>query len=372
MDFNQFNVKLTEHLWQLDVDNETGFFSLELDYDTGMHLSAKEGNVEDIEFYLDHLSHEKNPKTRIEGLENGCTPMHVAASNGHLNVVQMIKNSIDDVNPADAKGNTVLHYGAANGHLEIVQELMEDLEEKNPASLNEEGLTPMHLAAINGHLSIVQEIKKITGIPNPCNLKGWTVLHSAAFHGQLEIVEDICGDLEEKNPAGYSAMAKMTPMHEASKAGHLKIVKFFYKILSDVSVNDAKGMNALHHAAKEGHLLLVEFLTDTIAIDIKDTNGKTAKDLAFDSGHESVVSYLQHLDRLPSETREQGALRRLEKTETLKKYEMMISKIKDETDKEFPTSTKYTMQLLSESGWPSNIKPCHDYNKGTIHKQCLL
>ena len=368
MDFNVFNVKLTEHLWHLDVENQTGFFSFELDYDTGMHYSAKEGNVEDIAFYLNHLSHDKNPESRIEGLENGCTPMHVASKYGHLNVVRLIKNSIDDLNPADTKGNTVLHYAAANGHRYIVREIMKDLQEKNPASLNEENLTPMHSAAINGHLSIVQEIKTNTGISNPSNLKGWTVLHSAAFHGQLEIVEEICGNLEEKNPAGYSAMANMTPMHEASKAGHLETVKFFFKILSDISVTDAKGMNALHHAAKEGHIQSVKFLTDTIAIDIKETSGKTAKDLASNSGHESVVNYLLHLDRLPLETREQGAFRRLEKIETLKTYEMMISKMKNETEKELPTAFMDNMQLLIESSLPSNFKPCNDYNKGIIHK----
>ena len=368
MDFNVFNVKLTEHLWQLDVENHTGFFSFELDYDTGMHHSAKEGNVEDIAFYLNHLSYEKNPESRIEGLENGCTPMHVASKHGHLNVVRLIKNSIDDLNPADAKGDSVLHYAAANGHLPVVQEIMKDLQEKNPASLNEESLTPMHLAAINGHLSIVQEIKNITGISNPSNLKGWTVLHSAAFHGQLEIVEDLCGSLEEKNPIGYSTMANMTPVHEASKAGHLETMKFFYKILSDISGTDAKGMNALHHAAEKGHIQLVKFLTDTIAIDIKDINGKTAKDLASNSRHESVVNYLQHLDRLPSETREQAGIRRLEKIETLETYEMMISKMKNETEKELPTAFMNNMQFISESSLPSNFKPCNDYNKGTIHK----
>ena len=361
-------MKLTEHLWRLDVKNETGFFQLDLGYDTGMHHSAKEGNVEDIEFYLDHLSYEKNPESKIEGIEKGCTPMHIAAKHGHLNVIQLIKTSIDVMNPADADGNTVLHYAAANGHLEIVQEVMEDLEEKNPAAMNKERLTPMHLAAKYGHLSVLQEIKKITDISNPSNPKGWSVLHSAAFNGHLPIVKEICNDLEKKNPAGYSDIANMTPLHVASEAGHLKIVKFYHKILSDISVVDSNGMNALHHAAKGGHILLVEFLITVIPINIKDSNGKTAKELA--SCHESVVSYLQSLDRHSNETREQGALRRLEKVEG-KTYEMMISKIKEETEKELPSAIKTTIDLLSQSGWPSNIKPCIDYNKGVCDKSVL-
>ena len=73
MDFNEFNVKLTEHLWHLDTENETGFFSFEDSYDTGMHFSAMEGNLDDIEFYLNHLNYEKNPKTKMEGANMGCT-----------------------------------------------------------------------------------------------------------------------------------------------------------------------------------------------------------------------------------------------------------------------------------------------------------
>ena len=56
-----------------------------------MHQSAMDGVVEDIQFYLDHLCHEKNPGARIEGKFKGLTPMHAAALHGHLNVVQLIK-----------------------------------------------------------------------------------------------------------------------------------------------------------------------------------------------------------------------------------------------------------------------------------------
>ena len=367
MDFNEFNVKLTEHLWHLDTENETGFFLFEDSYDTGMHYSAMEGNLDDIEFYLNHLNYEKNPKTKIEGANMGCTPMHIAAKHGHLEAVQMIKTSIDVANPADDQGNTVLHYAAANGCLNIVKELMEDLEEKNPAASNEEGLTPMHLASANGHLSVVQEIKKESGLMNPYTANGWSVLHFAASIGQLAIVEEICMDLDEKNPIGL----RITPLHLASKSGHLEILQYFHKILSDISVTDSNGMNALHHAAKEGHILLVDFLIDIIPIGIKDKYGKTAKDFATSNGHEAVVTYLQDLDRLSDETREQGATRRLEKMDG-KKYEMMISKIKDEIEKELPTTIKNTCQsLFSESEWPTNIKPCPDFNKGICEKPML-
>ena len=52
-----------------------------------------------------------------------------------------------------------------------------------------------------------------------------------------------------------------------------------------------------------------------------------------------------------------------------KKYEMMISKIKDEIEKELTTTVKNICQsLFKESEWPTNIKPCPDFNKGFCEK----
>merc|ERR1719362_2003397 len=47
----------------------------------------------------------------------------------------------------------------------------------------------------------------------------------------------------------------------------------------------------------------------------------------------------------------------------------MISKIRDEIEEELPTDLKNACQsLFSESEWPSNIKPCLDFNKGFCEK----
>ena len=104
-----------------------------------MHQSAKEGNIEDLEFYLDNLRFDKNPESRIRDGHNGqknpgLTPMHLAAENGHLELVQLIQYKTDVVNPANGKGWSVLHSAALNGQLEIIQEISKELEDKNPAA----------------------------------------------------------------------------------------------------------------------------------------------------------------------------------------------------------------------------------------------
>ncbi|KIK55388.1 hypothetical protein GYMLUDRAFT_137560, partial [Collybiopsis luxurians FD-317 M1] len=53
------------------------------------------------------------------------TVLHVASSNGHLNIVKhLIEKGVNNLNAADKWGNTALHEAAAKGHLDIVRYLL--------------------------------------------------------------------------------------------------------------------------------------------------------------------------------------------------------------------------------------------------------
>ena len=57
---------------------------------------------------------DKNPKDN-----EGCTPLHCAAQEGHLEVAEYIAGQIEDKNPVDESGDTPLSVATENGHLEI-------------------------------------------------------------------------------------------------------------------------------------------------------------------------------------------------------------------------------------------------------------
>ena len=62
------------------------------------------------------------------------TPLHLAAINGHLSVVEYLVNQKADINTKDKEYRTPLHYGAQNGHLSVVEYLVNhkaDINEKN-------------------------------------------------------------------------------------------------------------------------------------------------------------------------------------------------------------------------------------------------
>ena len=65
---------------------------------------------------------------------------------------------VDNKNPAKNNGWTPLHFAARNGHLEACRAIMGKTVDKNPKA--NDGLTPKDVARNNGHLVIVKLFTK--------------------------------------------------------------------------------------------------------------------------------------------------------------------------------------------------------------------
>ena len=96
------------------------------------------------------------------------TPLHSAATIGHLPICKLIIEFAMDKNPRSRNEVTPLHIAAANGHFEICELIMDKVEDKNPKILTPMGWdpqieysdsTPIDLARNNGHDAIVTLIE---------------------------------------------------------------------------------------------------------------------------------------------------------------------------------------------------------------------
>ena len=100
--------------------------------------------------YITKCTKDINP-----ALENGWTVMHLAAARGQKSIIEFYVSKLEDINPRDKfTKRTPLHEAAKNGHLDIVELITSVVYEKYPKDAY--GFTPLHLASQNGHTSIVE------------------------------------------------------------------------------------------------------------------------------------------------------------------------------------------------------------------------
>jgi len=83
---------------------------------------------------------------------SGIRPIHLAAAQNHLDVVNMLLERNVEVNIQHDTGITPLHYAAKQGNLDMLIALLEDGADVNIPM--EDGTTPADLAMNNGHFEI--------------------------------------------------------------------------------------------------------------------------------------------------------------------------------------------------------------------------
>ena len=110
--------------WKMNIDAEefawtkiTKKFSCELGKNP-LHIAAMTGQTEKF-VKLSNEDEDKNQKDI-----NCVTPYHLAAKNGHLEIIHLIYQHLvscadSEINPPDDHKYTPFHYAAASGHLSI-------------------------------------------------------------------------------------------------------------------------------------------------------------------------------------------------------------------------------------------------------------
>ena len=117
------------------------------DGNTALHLATESGSLEIAKLLLTTVKERNN---------SGENAIHIAAKEGLYSFVKLFLEK--DPTLAFEKGNdgdTPLHYAAWNGHLECSKLLIAAKAEKNV-----EGFTPLALAVKNGHKAVIELLKE--------------------------------------------------------------------------------------------------------------------------------------------------------------------------------------------------------------------
>ena len=163
--------------WQILVDSSTTFWS---DFSSRQMIEAvKDERLDIIQLFIENAK-EPNPPA-----DTGFTPLHMAATVGHIEIFKMIFNCALDKNPKDWDDLTPLHFAAHDGYREICQLIICKVTDKNPRAKG--GKTPLHYAARKGCLEVYKLSSNSVGHENPSCISGRTLLHEAAHQGHYDI-----------------------------------------------------------------------------------------------------------------------------------------------------------------------------------------
>ncbi|AXI24110.1 Ankyrin repeats containing protein [Cardinium endosymbiont of Sogatella furcifera] len=127
-----------------------------------LHLVASGGDVSVMKTLLENkeISVHVDQRNRY-----GQSPIYVAASKGHLEVIKMLCEYGATPNLETADDTIPLHKAAEGGYLEVVKYLVEESHSDDIHKKNKKGQTPLDLARANEHLEVVKYLEEKAPVP---------------------------------------------------------------------------------------------------------------------------------------------------------------------------------------------------------------
>ncbi|XP_076311848.1 LOW QUALITY PROTEIN: histone-lysine N-methyltransferase EHMT2-like [Tachypleus tridentatus] len=207
------------------------------------YASAKAGNVEKI---LQLIALGFDPNHKFEDHDNE-TPLHIAASSGHLVVVHLLLQAGAVFDHLTNQLYTPLMYSVEAGHTSVVEYLV-----KAGAQLDargEDGMTALHLAARCGNVEICKVLLD-TGRIN-VNIQddgGWTPVIWASEHSKPAVVRLL---LERGADPNLRDNEENIALHWSAFSGCLEISQLFLDIGCDLGAVNEHGDTPLHIASRQ-------------------------------------------------------------------------------------------------------------------------
>ena len=237
---------------------------------TSIHYAAEGGKVRNLLRLIEH------GVDVLQKDEHGYSALHLAALNGHTDCVRLLIDHGADVNeftypydsngfsrdpftddfsrPFDNPGCTPLLLAAENGHLQTVQVLLQNGGELNRG--NEMAWLPLHSAVSKNRTEVVKFLLKQDGDVLASTSRGTTVLHLATCLELVMILVDRGANIQANDICGR------TPLHVAAEKGIAETVNYLLDLGADINAKDKDGLSALYFALKGGHVTTAKYLID--------------------------------------------------------------------------------------------------------------
>jgi ankyrin repeat protein len=148
---------------------------------TPLHVAASAGHSDILSLLIEHGADMSGR------CYDGGTPLHRASQKGRLEAGQVLLNRGADIDDQDLFKYTALMYAAMFGHAEFARMLLERGAMIDPRGYL--GMTPLHCAAANGRTEVVRLLLERGADPHVRDENGETPSELGSRMGHHEIVE---------------------------------------------------------------------------------------------------------------------------------------------------------------------------------------
>jgi len=210
----------------LEAGGNPNWFCMKEEGQTALHRACLKRNIACIDLLLE--------KVGVEDQEN----------EGVFATVIDIKDRIHE--------NTPLHIAAAQGNLRLLNQLLDKGATVNQA--NNLGNTPLHTAAVSNSVACARELIKRGAVITDTNKRGSTALHFAVYGLQsastestqivMMLLKEGCGvDVQDRQ--GTAAL------HIAASHGFVKVASTLLEFGADVGLEDQNGRDPIYYAERK-------------------------------------------------------------------------------------------------------------------------
>ncbi len=207
-----------------------------------IHTAARKGDLVTVKGIL-----EGDP-AQIEALNaSKSTPLIVAASNGHIQVIAFLLDKGADIQAVNKWRRTALHYAADGSHMEAAKLLLEKGADIN--GHKDFPYTPLHIASARGDEEMVDLLLSKGADVNIQSSSGYP-LHRAVNGGNTNIIRKLL-----KAGADINAVITSlgwTPLHQAASSGRFEAAEVLVEKGINLNTVDKFGATALHYAVRSG------------------------------------------------------------------------------------------------------------------------
>lgn len=226
-------------------------------------------------------------------MDDGQTPLHLAAIYGHAGIAQYLLNKGADIKAQDISGTTPLHEAVRYSNIEIARQLISKGADVN--CKDSLGKTPLLVLISPEKQAETYELLLSHGANvNQKDMYGDTILHIASMTAMrtqiLEILIKAGADVNVRNKRG------LTPIATSIEHNDVQQVRFYTKNGADIHAEDAKKMTPLMSVLSRNDNMYESLIIEK-NVSSTDSEGNTPLIVALKRNTDfSKIEYIANLD----------------------------------------------------------------------------